>query len=238
MIKKIANAPLSHFGLEIRRKHQDFYLHEYHSYEDYKKTQILHNKRKINNVWADEATLDLVINRVKKEFQSRNEKMFGLCHGTRNGFEQNYIASKIDCDIIGTDISETATQFPLSVQWDFHDQNDKWIEKCDFIYTNSLDQSWKPREALITWLEQLKLGGLLIIEHTEAHGPQGSGEMDPFGATPQYMPYLLADWFKHAVAVEIIEAIKPNTKSPVWLFVVKKLATPHQKKSDELIKST
>jgi hypothetical protein len=216
------NALLGAFGCEVRRKRGDYYLHEYASYEDYKATQVFHNKRKIAVVWADEPTLDLVIERVRKEFGG-GRALFALCHGTRNGFEQNYIAAKLELEIVGTDISDTATQFPRSVQWDFHDRNEGWIGRCDFIYTNSLDQSWKPRSATATWLEQLKVGGLLFIEHTELHGPHGAGVMDPFGASPSYMPYILSDWFGHAVAVEIIQSTKANNKLPVWLFVVKRL---------------
>lgn len=216
------NCALNPFGYEIRKKYGDFYLHEYSSYEEYKSTQVFHNKRKLNDVWADEGTLDLVIERVRKEY-SDGRHLFALCHGTRNGFEQNYIASKLDVDILGTDISDTASNFPRSIQWDFHDRNDNWVGKCDFIYTNSLDQSWNPQSALSTWLDQLQDGGMLFIEHTEAHGTQDAGEMDPFGANPQYMPYLLCDWFKHRIAIEIITSVKSNNGSKVWLFVVKKI---------------
>ena len=183
----VVNGFFNFFGYEIKRKCSDFYLHEYSSYEEYRQLQIFHNKRKLKEVWADEKTLDIVVARVKEEF-SEQKKLFAICHGTRNGFEQNYIATKLEVEIIGTDISETASQFPKSVHWDFHNRNDEWINRCSFIYTNSLDQSWKPQLAVSTWLNQLQNGGLLFIEHTEAHGPQGAGEMDPFGATP----YLLS----------------------------------------------
>ena len=63
-------------------------------------TRIFHNKTKLDNVWADEATLDLVIERVKEEY-ANSKSLFALCHGTRNGFEQNYIASKLNIEIIG-----------------------------------------------------------------------------------------------------------------------------------------
>jgi len=221
-ISLITNRILKPFGYQLKKISSDFYLHEYASYEDYKNIQILHNKRKLKNIWADEVTLDLVIERVKVEYPTIDQ-LFALCHGTRNGFEQNYIAQKVDVDIVGTDISDTAAQFERSIQWDFHDRNDLWTGKCDFIYTNSLDQSWRPQHAISTWLDQLKGGGLLFIEHTEAHGPQDASEMDPFGANPFYMPYLLSDWFGHRITLEIISSVKSNNRSKVWLFVLKKL---------------
>jgi hypothetical protein len=220
-VAKRLNWLASAFGLEVREKMPDFYLHKYASYEEYRATQIFHNKRKIDKVWADESTLSLVAERVRKEFPGRTD-LFALCHGTRNGFEQNFLAGKLTVDITGTDISETAKDYPLSVQWDFHDRNEAWVGRCDFIYTNSLDQSWKPDQAVGAWLDQLKQGGLLFIEHTMDHSPQGAGEMDPFGANPHYMPYLLSEWFGHRISIEVITSHKSNTGKQVWLFVLRK----------------
>ena len=45
---------------------------------------------------------------------------FGLCHGTRTGKEQEWFRKYLSCDVVGTEISETATQFPFTIQWDFH----------------------------------------------------------------------------------------------------------------------
>lgn len=210
-------------GIEVRRKTPDFYLHNYTSYEHYKSVQVFHNKRKIHQVWADESTLGEVAKRVQKEFPGETGVQ-GICHGTRNGFEQKVLSEKLSCEVIGTDISDTATSFPRSVQWDFHDRKEDWVGRFHFIYTNSLDQSWKPKMALETWLEQLRPGGILIIEHTPAHGPEGASEMDPFGAKPEYMPWLLSDWFGHRISIEIICGLaKKNIDNiPVWLFVLKK----------------
>jgi len=35
LLNKLINRFLNFFGFEIRRKHPDFYLHEYSSYEEY-----------------------------------------------------------------------------------------------------------------------------------------------------------------------------------------------------------
>ncbi|MCH7972145.1 MAG: class I SAM-dependent methyltransferase [Chloroflexi bacterium] len=201
----------------------DEFLYNYDSYEEYKQTQVFLNKQKIDRVWADKETLSIVAEVVKGKI-SGNDDVFGLCHGSRNGYEQQSLAEMIPAEVIGTDISDTADQYPNSVVWDFHDENPEWVGRCDFVYTNSLDQSWKPKDALNTWLDQLKIGGVLIIEQTEGHGPTAAGRMDPFGAKPKYMPYLLTSWLGSRVTLEIIESTKSNYGNHVWLFALTKLS--------------
>ncbi len=218
-IKKFLNI----FDLRVVHKKRlvDFYLHEYSSYEQYRSVQVFHNRRKISNIWADSRTLDRVAELVLKNSQG---KALGLCHGTRNGFEQGYLnALNRGIHAIGTDISETAQDFPNSVQWDFHDSRVDWFEHFDFVYTNSLDQSWKPREALNCWLNQLKRGGLLIIEHTESHGPVAANEMDPFGVRTVVFPYVLTMWFGDRISISHTVEKKKNMELDACLFVVKKL---------------
>ena len=210
------------YSLVKRELLVDYYLHSYASYEEYKQVQIRHNKRKITRVWADEATLNRVIDIVTK--LNTRKVINGLCHGTRNGFEQNFLnSSGRGINAFGTDISETAVQFDNSVQWDFHNVNPDWIGKFDFVYSNSLDQSWNPRLALTTWLNQLNQNGVLLIEHTESHGPLGASEMDPFGVRPIAMPYVLTDWFGSQISITYSKAKKGNKYIDVWLFVIKKL---------------
>lgn len=200
----------------------DYYLHEYSSYDEYKELQVYHNKRKIESVWADKKTLDRVEEIVKKN--EEKTEYSGICHGTRNGFEQRYLNSKNSgISAIGTDISDTANEFENTIEWDFHDQRDDWIGRHDFVYSNSLDQSWKPRAALQTWLNQVKNGGVVIIEHTELHGPVGASEMDPFGVRPIAMPYVLADWFGGQISISHSRSKKDNMDVEAWLFVCRKL---------------
>ena len=213
----------SPFDHEFKKKRGNVYLHQYDSYEHYKEVQIYHNKRKLDRVWADVATLQLVANRISKEFGTES-KLFGLCHGSRNGFEQQFLASKLTAHVLGTDISDTASRFPNSVQWDFHDVKEEWVGACHFVYTNALDQSWKPQLALTSWLGQLRTGGLLFIEHTLEHGPGGASEMDPFGATPEHLSFLLCSWFGHTIAIEIVTGVKPDSKNSLVLFIIKKLS--------------
>lgn len=220
----LANRAFAPLGYQVAEERQlvDVYLHEYQSYEQYRDAQIHHNKRKLSNIWADDVTLDRVAALVLA--QDHGEIVRGLCHGTRNGFEQNYlIGANPGFEVIGTDISDTAETFENSLHWDFHDAREDWIGAFDFIYSNSLDQSWKPRAALTVWLNQVRKGGIVIIEHSESHGPGSAGEMDPFGVRPVAMPYVLTDWFGHQISIAHTRARKGNMKRDAWLFVCRKL---------------
>jgi hypothetical protein len=228
---KSASKILKDKGYEIvlRKKLIDYYLHKYNSYEEYKEAQIKLNKRKIELTFADEKTLKKVSNIVTESIdiqKTKPNKVFGICHGSRNGFEQNLLNKIIpNSDIIGTDISDTALKFENTVHWDFHDKKDEWIGKFDFVYSNSLDQSWKPKHALSTWLDQIKDDGVVIIEHTIYHSPEHAGEGDPFGVRPLVMPYLLTEWFGHKISISHYHQEKSNVFSSnikVWLFVLKK----------------
>ena len=228
---KSASKILKDKGYEVvpRKKLIDYYLHKYNSYEEYKESQIKLNKKKIELTFADEKTLEKVSNIVKDSLQSQEvqpNKILGVCHGSRNGFEQNFLNKIItNSDIIGTDISDTALKFKNTVHWDFHDQKDEWIGKFDFVYSNSLDQSWKPKHALTTWLNQIKNDGVVIIEHTIYHSPEHANEGDPFGVRPVVMPYILTEWFGHKISISHYLQEKStvfSSKIKVWLFVLKK----------------
>ena len=133
---------------------------------------------------------------VKKSLYENNISSinFGLCHGTRTGKEQEWFRKYLNCDVIGTEISDTATQFPNTIQWDFHKSKPEWINSVDFIYTNSLDHTYSPDKALNTWMSCIKEKGFLIIEHSAGHSK--ATETDPFGAHISQMPYLILLWGK------------------------------------------
>ncbi|MBK6802286.1 class I SAM-dependent methyltransferase [Novosphingobium sp.] len=203
----------------------DVYLYRYSSYEEYRQVQIYHNLRKLKRVWADPQTLDLLADELVARLGSG--PLRGLCHGTRNGFEQNHLnAQHPGWKVTGTDISPSAADFPNSVVWDFHDERAEWLGAFDFVYSNSLDQSWQPRVALETWLGQVRPGGVVVIEHSDEQSPLAAGEMDPFGVRPQVVPYVLAEWFGHRVSVSFRESYKTNIGRKTWLFFIMKTSTP------------
>ena len=114
------------------------------------------------------------------------------------------------------------SEFKNSIQWDFHEINPDWVNKFDFVYSNSLDQSNKPKEALQVWLNQLKKDGILIVEHSNEHGPQGASEMDPFGVRPNVFSHLITGWFGHQITIDFIKSIKSNSKLSIFIFLIKK----------------
>ena len=205
-----------------RTRTEHFYLHEFSSYDRYREVQILHNKRKIDVVWADEDTMDRVAD-IAAAAHPGDGPIRGICHGTRNGFEQRYLNGLgRGIQAIGTEISDTATDFEDTVQWDFHDVNPEWEGAFDFVYSNSFDHAWKPREALAVWLNQLTDTGVVIIEHTRGHGPTYASEMDPFGVDPIAMPYYLSQWFGMQISISHSVAKKKGMDHDAWLFVLAK----------------
>ena len=204
-----------------RKRLVDFYLHNYESYEQYRQVQTHHNKREIDLVWADEVTLTVLCDELRREIPDK-ERLTGICHGTRNGFEQRFMADYAGFDVVGTEISDTAGQFANTVQWDFHDVNGEWVSRFDFVYSNSLDHAWNPKLALQTWLNQLNPRGVLALEYTAGHSPESTSEIDPFGVLPSVVPYVLCSWFGHDISTRCIRCRKANFGNDVWLFLVRK----------------
>ena len=224
-IKNLINQMLFKFGYRISKVNNSGELvkiHKYKDYNEYRETQIFYNKKKIDKVWADEITLEKISDLLKDRIKTSIIK--GICHGSRNGFEQNFFNEKKDgFEVIGTDISDTAKDYKDSVVHDFHNEKKEWINNFDFVYSNSLDQSFDPKKALEVWLNQIKEKGFIIIEHSDQHGVISSGKMDPFGVEANFFPYLLSEWFGHLISIEIIKGSKINkNNAPVFLFVLKK----------------
>lgn len=224
-IKNIINKILYVFGYRISKINKSgelMKIYKYLNYEDYKKTQIFYNKKKIEKVWADEITLKVLSEYLKNNIKS--QKIKGMCHGSRNGFEQKCFLSEIpNLEIVGTDISETALNYENSVVHDFHDIKQDWIDYFDFVYSNSLDQSYDPKKALNVWLDQIKRDRFVIIEHSDQHGVRSSGKMDPFGVETSFFPYVLSQWFGHKISISIINDIKHNkNNAPMCFFIIKK----------------
>lgn len=161
-------------------------------YERYRQVQEAGNRQKIQNVWMLEENIAFLADYLKRTLASPPK--FGICHGTRRGKEQEWFRKYLGCEAIGIEISETATTFPHTIQWDFHQVKPEWIDAVDFIYSNSFDHSYDPEMCLNQWMSCVKPGGICLLEHSSLHEPRGASEMDPFGAELSLMPYLIAKW--------------------------------------------
>lgn len=160
-------------------------------YELYRRIQTEGNRKKIGKVWAREENITFLAEYIRK---MKPDLEFGICHGTRRGKEQEWFAKTLNCDVIGTEISDTATMFPKTIQWDFHNTKTEWIDNVDFIYSNSFDHTYAPEQCLNAWMSCVKPGGLCFLEHTLQHTSSGTSELDPFGADLILMPYLITTW--------------------------------------------
>ena len=183
-------------------------VHKYKNYEEYKKIQVMANKQKIKSVFADGNAIKKVL--VPYILSVIDSPKFGICHGTRNGTEQQsfitgFMDNNLTVDILGTEISDTAKNYPNTIEWDFHEVKDEWINSVDFIYSNSFDHSYKPKECLDSWMSCLNDKGLCFIEWTEdANG--NSRPMDPFAASFDEYKELIQEKYE---LVEVLEN-EPN----------------------------
>lgn len=148
------------------------------SYDNYVATQTTVNKQKLSHVWVTPKELRLVAACVRRHVS--NPK-FGLCHGVRNGFEVKGLRELLGFEIVGTEISDSATQFENVIQWDFHDVKDEWLNGVDFIYSNSWDHSYDPEMMIQRWLSCLTPDGVCILEWSRNHLPKSVYRADWFG---------------------------------------------------------
>jgi hypothetical protein len=214
-----------------------YYQYDYGSggYEEYKKIQVLYNKRKLRRVFADAETLETIARNIEATPQAVRR---GLCHGARNGWEVQFLRERLECEVIGTDISETAGDMENMVQHDFHEVKEDWVGGFSFIYTNSLDQAFDPKKALDVWTDQLTDDGRIYIEHTIFHSAPSATRSDPFGAHPMIMPYLFFTWGRgkyELVDILTLHDVKAGPAGPksgrkgnVWVFVLAKVRTATQ----------
>jgi hypothetical protein len=229
MFKKLVSAMLGRLGYRITRSKDvpDFRLHSYlkrdgsFDYDKYRRVQQEGNRRKIDYVWVVEDNIEFLSRYIKSVVP---DPRFGICHGTRRGKEQEWFRKYLGCEVIGTEISDTAASFPHTIQWDFHRVRPEWINAVDFIYSNSFDHSYDPEGCLNAWMSCLRRGGICIIEHSSLHETQAANELDPFGADLQVMPYLITSWGNGEYGVrQLLRApTKPDNLDHLHFVVIQK----------------
>jgi hypothetical protein len=230
MLRKLSKWLANRWGLQIRRLRRDrqdslgFTLYKYlkadgsFDYERYRQVQAAGNQKKIDWVWVIEENVAFLADYIRRTI---GEPQFGICHGARQGKEQEWFRRYLGCEVIGTEISPTAVQFPHTIQWDFHEVKPEWLDSVDFIYSNAFDHSYDPEKCLNAWMSCLRKGGLCIIEHSSQHGPDGASELDPFGADIVQMVYLVLLWGKGRYCVrELFSAPRKHESVADLRFIV------------------
>lgn len=161
-------------------------------YARYRRAQIAGNKAKINVQWAQEHNIAFLSGYI---MGTLGRPAFGLCHGTRGGAEQAWFTKHLNCPVLGTEISDTASDFAETIQWDFHEVKPEWLRSVDFIYSNSWDHSYDPVKLFTAWMSCLKPNGLCFLEHTPSH--TYADETDPLGMTLEELVDLLTELGHH-----------------------------------------
>jgi hypothetical protein len=168
-------------------------------YERYRRVQEEGNRRKITARWVHRHVIAFIAGWLNEHVAPLQ---FGLCHGTRRGDEQAWLRERLGIEVLGTEISSTAADFPHTIQWDFHETKPEWLEAVDFIYSNSHDHSYDPRKCFRAWGACLRVGGVMVLEHTEQHRPHVVNQLDPFGAERDELVAMLNEFGEGAFAVE------------------------------------
>lgn len=208
-------------GGEMERG-EGYALYKYRDYETYRAVQTEGNKAKLGRQFVKESHVQILARFLD---ETLGPVRFGLCHGTRRGAEQAWFTAHLTGhpEVIGTEISDTASQFPNTVQWDFHDVNPDWAGRADFVYSNSWDHAFDPVRAFGAWIGALRPGGLLLLDHTRDQTPETSNALDPFGASLDRLQGMLAtDFAAEGAVLPVIDTRKVNPEYRACVVVFRK----------------
>lgn len=206
-----------HFFVLDLGKGSDQALYKLHNYADpsaYARNQKVKTSKKIaqgyDKSWCSEETISLISSYLVGK---RGENEFrGICHGTRVGKEVEWFNTHLPSGsyVFGTDIEPSATKFSNTIEHDFHEIKDEWLDSFDFIYSNSHDHAKDPKKALGNWLKSLNDNGFVFIEHNRSHGKKFQDDADCWGVETEILPFLLLQWFKGEAAVVDMIPIKES----------------------------
>jgi hypothetical protein len=180
-------------------------IYNYKNYDHYKQSQTRANKEKLSWVYARETTIERICN--DKKFADNI-----ICHGTRNGAEQKFFKKFFpNAYVIGTEISDTASNFPMTIEHDFMQQKEEWIKKFDIVYSNAFDHSIDPEKTLLVWRDQLSNSGRMYLEYAEAQSI--CDENDPLDASQREIKEMIGKYFV------IVDEIKDSVKHGGVVFI-------------------
>jgi len=185
-------------------------------YREYVQAQTDANKRKITRIFEYEENIEFLSNYLKKTL---NRIDYGICHGTRRGKEQEWFNKNLNCNVFGTEISETAAQFPNTIQWDFHQIKSEWINHFDFIYSNSLDHSYDIPYCISQWSKCLRSNGILIINGSTTHNTFFSNNADVGGYSKKKIQEIISS-IPDLNIIEIVKGKKKKIHYFSWYYVI------------------
>jgi len=158
--------------------------------DEYARVQTAGNKRKIDYLFETEKNVKMLSDYLLKNL---DDIKFGLCHGTRRGKEQEWFNKYLNAKVLGTEISDTATNFLNTIQWDFHNVKDEWVGNVDFIYSNAIDHSYDAKYCLKQWFSCLRKDGICIVNGTTNNTPWSTTKLDLFGYTKEGLKSLIEE---------------------------------------------
>lgn len=173
---------MNHMELTLSRpfSNKESKLMRCDDYRTYNQSQENHFIETVDLIFVNNSIVNHLCTYLKTELKYTPK--FGICHGTRNGFEIKWFRKYLEnCKVIGTEISEHAERFDDTLQWDFHDALDEWYNKVDFIYSNSFNHSYDPMQCLDIWMRCVADRGMLFLEWSPLH--EDTNECRLFGST-------------------------------------------------------
>jgi hypothetical protein len=175
-------------------------LLSFNSYDEYVELQTETNKKKIGGVWVSDQELRVISRYVGQHVPGAK---FGICHGVRNGYEVHRLRELLGFDVIGTEVSDTATEFEHVIRWDFHEVDEAWRSNVDLIYSNSWDHSYDPAMMLDQWMSCLTPTGRCFLHWTPDHGERSVGGADCFGASLEELTRLVEEKYEVETVLKV-----------------------------------
>ncbi len=182
----------------------DMKIHKYRNYQEYVTAQRNGYKKKRDKVWASEENIKFLSIYIMTQIIPER----GLCHGVRGGAEVKWFADYMKCPVYGTEIGQSDNDY-IS-KWDFNYPLPAGLGKFEFIYSNSFDHAYDPAATLKVWADQLKPGGLLILEWSRKHEHTGAvgkknNAMDPVSITLDELIRSVSKWVPGAKVKDILD---------------------------------
>ncbi len=201
-------------------------LHNYGNSSDYAKNQQVKTAKKIaegyDKSWCSEETISKISSYLVNKYGE--EKFKGICHGTRVGKEVKWFNSHLPTGsyVFGTDIEPSATKYSDTIEHDFHEAKEEWLNSFDFVYSNSHDHAKNPKKAIGNWLQTLNDNGFLFLEHSRSHGKKFQDDADCWGVETEVLPFLFLQWFRGDFAV--IDTIPIKESNAHHILVIGRVA--------------